>query len=425
MNKLVANQYIQILKEELVPAIGCTEPIAIAYASAKARATLGDVATRIDVYCSGNMIKNARCVTVPNTHELSGIEASAVIGMVGGNDLEGLQVIANVCDEHIKQAQVYLNQGICHVHHLKSDASLHIIMEMINNKDKVSVEIKDTHTNIVKITKNNEIIYESEKTGSQYQSKLINRDILNVDDIYHFAKGTPLDEVKDIINQQIKCNMAIAEEGLKGEYGIGIGQVLLDSIVDCSIFTKCKAYAAAASEARMGGCSMPVITNSGSGNQGMTASVPVIVYAKDRGYSEEELLRALLFSNLITIHQKTGIGRLSAFCGAVSAACASGAALSFIEGGTLKQIEMCIINTLANIPGIVCDGAKVSCAAKIATCLDAAFMSHLLAMENRCYKCHEGILKKNIEETISAVGRIGRYGMKTCDEEILDIILDK
>lgn len=424
MNKLVTNQYLQILNEELVPALGCTEPIAIAFAAAKAKEVLKKEATRIDVYCSGNMIKNARCVTIPNTHCLSGIEASAIVGMVKGDVSAGLQVISSLDEKSVVHARELLKQGICHVHHLKTESPLHIVVELSESDTLVRVEIKDMHTNIVKIMKNDEILYEMNHT-QEHEKQSVGRKILNVEDIYHFSKTVDIAHIKALLDQQIECNLAIAQEGLKGNYGVGLGKMLLEEFMDAPLLTKCKAYAAAASEARMGGCAMPVITNSGSGNQGMTTSIPLIVYAQAKGYHEERLYRALIFSNLLTIHQKTSIGRLSAFCGAVSAACSSGAAFTFIEEGSLQQIEMTIHNTLANIPGIVCDGAKVSCAAKIATCLDAAFMSHLLALNNKCYKCDEGIIKKSIEDTISAVGRIGRIGMKTCDIEILDIILDK
>lgn len=424
MDNLVTNQYIQILNEELVPALGCTEPIAIAYAAAKAREVLGKEASQIEVYCSGNMIKNARCVTIPNTHCLSGIEASALVGMVKGDVSAGLQVISNLDEESVAHARELLNQGICHVHHLKTDSPLHILIELIADNHHAWVEIKDMHTNIVKVTLDDETLFEI-NDEHQHSSEHVDRKILSVDAIYHFAKEVDLALIQPLLDQQIKCNLAISEEGLKGNYGVGLGKMLLEEFMDAPLLTKCKAYAAAASEARMGGCAMPVITNSGSGNQGMTTSVPLIVYAQAKGYSMEQLHRALVFSNLLTIHQKTSIGRLSAFCGAVSAACSSGAAFTFIEEGSLKQVEMTIHNTLANIPGIVCDGAKVSCAAKIATCLDAAFMSHLLALKNKCYKCDEGIIKKSIEDTISAVGRIGRIGMKRCDDEILDIILTK
>lgn len=425
MDKQQYNSYLQILKEELVPAMGCTEPIAIAYAAAKARDVLGSMPERCVVKCSGNIIKNARCVTVPNTDGLKGIDASAMIGIVAGNSEKELEVISKVSNEQINETKSYLQKGFCEVDLLDTEISLHLIVEVYKADEWASVEIKYAHTHITKIMKNGEVIFEAEETDDKYLGVFIDRSILSVASIYEFANEVNLEDIKELIGLQIDYNMAMAKEGLTGKYGIGIGKVLLEAHPIGCAETKIKAYTAAASEARMSGSALPVMTNSGSGNQGMTSSIPVILYAKEKGLSEEMLYRGLVFSNLITIHQKTLIGRLSAFCGAVSASCASGAAITYLAGGSVEQIAYTITNTLANISGIVCDGAKASCGAKIASSLDGAIMGHHLAMANQAYEAHTGILKGCIEETIAAVGRLGKYGMYQTDREILDIMLGK
>ncbi|MEN8078163.1 L-serine ammonia-lyase, iron-sulfur-dependent, subunit alpha [Clostridioides difficile] len=418
------NDYLQILKEELVPAMGCTEPIAIAYAAAKAREMLGKMPDKIIARCSGNIIKNAMCVTVPNTGDLVGIKASAIIGVLAGDSSKELEVINEVNEEHIKEANKLMNEEYCFVERLETDIQLHIEMEVCSDEDSAIVEIKYAHNNISKIVKNGVVLLEGNEDPSKYLGVFIDRSILNVNDIFEFANSVDIKDIKPLLDKQIEYNITIAEEGLKGEYGVGIGKVLMKCYPE-SIVTKLKVYVAAASEARMSGSSLPVMTNSGSGNQGMATSIPVIIYAKEKGLSEEQLYRGLVFSNLMTIHQKTGIGRLSEFCGAVSAGCASGAAITYLEGGTLEQINKTVTNTLANISGIVCDGAKASCAAKIATSVDASMMAHYLAMEDQSYSSNTGILKENIEATITAVGRLGKEGMKETDKEILEIMLEE
>lgn len=424
MEETMYKEYLQILKEELVPAMGCTEPIAIAYAASKARDVLGEMPDRIIVKCSGNIIKNAKCVTVPNTNGLIGINASAIIGVVAGNSDRELEVINEVTEEDIRETNKLMSENICSVEILKSDVQLHLLVEVYSKNESATVEIKYAHTNITEITKSGQVMFKAEESDSKYLGVFIDRKILNVKKIYEFSNTVNLEDIKEILDKQIDYNIKIAEEGLKGIYGIGIGKILLESGGDTSVVTKLKAYAAAASEARMSGSSLPVMTNSGSGNQGMTTSIPVIIYAKEKNLSMEELYRGLVFSNLMTIHQKTGIGRLSAFCGAVSAGCASGAGITYLENGSLEQINNTVTNTLANISGIVCDGAKASCAAKIATSIDAAMMSHYLAMAHQGYTANTGILKENIEDTITAVGRLGKEGMRQTDKEILDIMLE-
>lgn len=418
------SKFLSILKEELVPAMGCTEPIAIAYAASKARDVLNEKIERIEVLCSGNIIKNTKCVIVPNTGNLVGIEASAIIGILAGKTEKELEVISEVSKEAIEKTKALTETDFCTVHLLDTNKVLHIIINAFGKEHSCSVEICDAHTHIRKIVFDNNTIFEDSENEDKYLGTYTDRSFLIVEKIYDFASNCNLEDIRPLIQRQIQYNMCIANEGLKGTYGIGIGKVLLESS-DKNVITLMKAYTAAASEARMSGCSLPVVTNSGSGNQGITASVPIIVYAKEKGKTKEQLWRTLVFSNLMTIHQKTSIGRLSAFCGAVSAACAAGSAITYIEGGSVQQIKDTITNTLANIPGIVCDGAKATCAAKIATSLDASMMAHVLAMDNRVYDTHLGILKEDIENTISAVGHIGKYGMKSTDTEILHIMLDE
>lgn len=416
-------EYIQILKEELVPAMGCTEPICIAYASAKATEVLGSEPDKILARCSGNIIKNVKSVIIPNSGNLKGIEASAILGAVGGNASKKLEVLNDVSEQAIQRThELFTTEGYCQVELLVSEVPLHLIVTVFKGKEQVSVEIKYSHANICKITKNDEVIFEQAEDTNKYLGTFIDRSILNVADIKDFADTVDLSKISCLLDKQIACNMRIAEEGFTGKYGLGIGKIILDNYKN-DIYAKVKAYAAAGSEARMSGSILPVVTNSGSGNQGMATSIPIIVYAKEKGFDEEKLYRSLTFANLITIHQKTFIGRLSAFCGAVSASCASGAAITYIEGGTLEQIKNTVINTLANIAGIVCDGAKASCAAKIASSLDAAIMAHHLAMNDKVYEPFSGLVKEDIEQTIGCIGRLGKEGMKQTDIEILNMML--
>lgn len=416
-------KYLRILEEELVPALGCTEPIAIAYAAAKARDFLGAFPISVNVFCSGNIIKNVRSVVVPNTGGQRGIEVSALAGIVGGNaDLE-MEVLSKLETRHADEIEELLKQEICQVRALDSQKPLHIIVEVSSEQDSVKVEIHDFHTNVVKIERNGETILKKSVSAESYLGTMTDRSILNVNDIFDFAETVEFENVRELIKQQINNNLAIAEEGLTGRYGVNIGTTLLN-YGSPSIFNRIKAYTASASEARMSGCELPVTTNSGSGNQGIASSVPVIIYAQEKGIPEERLIRALALSNLLTIHQKTLIGRLSAFCGVVSASCSSGAAITYLAGGSLEQIKMTITNTLANVSGIVCDGAKPSCGIKIAASLDAAMMAHLLAMDNKAYLPGDGLVKSNIEDTISSVGRMACHGMKETDKQILKIMLE-
>lgn len=421
MDKKLSEQFFDILREELVPALGCTEPIAIALASAKAKDVLGRIPDLIVAKCSGNLIKNVKCVIVPNTENLIGIEASAIVGAVGGDFSKGMEVLKDVTSEQLEKAKALFAKKICKVQLLETPLNLHLIITAYAGDDVAEVEVRNLHDNITRIEKNGKTLYSASEHDGLYYGVLTDRSILSFDRIYEFAETMPAERLREVFTPQIENNMRIAEEGLTGKYGVGIGTSLIGN--DSGIAAKIKGYAAAASEARMSGCILPVITNSGSGNQGITASIPVIVYAKEKGIGEEKLLRALALSNLLTIYQKTFIGRLSAFCGAVSAAAASGGAITYLAGGTPDQIKMTLINALANVSGIVCDGAKASCGAKISAGLDASITGHYLAMDNKFYQPHTGILQSDIDETIGAVGRMAVEGMRDTDKVILKIML--
>lgn len=418
----IIEDYIKILESELVPAMGCTEPIALAYGGARAREVLGEMPEKVIAKCSGNIIKNVRCVTIPNSKGLVGIEAGVLLGIAGGNAQKQMEVLEDAADEDIEKAKDMLKKGVCKVEFLDSSSVLHIILELYTEEHSAVVEIRDGHTNITSIRKDGKEMLEGAALV-EHDDTDERKVILNMENIKEFADTVELSKVQHLIERQITCNMAIANEGMKGGYGLGLGKLLVESYPD-TILNQMKAYAAAGSEARMGGCDLPVIINSGSGNQGIASSVPVVVYARIKQVDQETLYRSLVFSNLLTIYQKTYIGKLSAFCGAVSASCASGAALTYMVGGTLDQIKMTVENTLANIPGIICDGAKISCAAKIATSLDAAIMAHNLAMKNKVYAPYTGILQEDTPETISCVGYIGKEGMKQTDKEILKIMIE-
>lgn len=420
MEKEWQEEFIKILREELVPAMGCTEPIALAYGAAKGREVLGCEPERIVAKCSGNMIKNVRCVTIPNSGGLMGIETACILGGLAGDSSAGMEVLERVGEPERIRARELLKKGCCSVEFLDSDIPLHFIIELSASGHTAQVEIKHAHTNIVSVIKDKAVIFEKTEEGEKGYTT--DRSKLSLETIKTFADEVELALVRDLYERQIRYNMDIAYEGISGDYGIGIGRTIRESYAD-GVVTRMKAFAAAASEARMGGCDMPVIINSGSGNQGIASSVPVIVYAREMNIPTQRLYRSLVFSSLLTIYQKEFIGKLSAFCGAVSASCASAAAITYMTGGTIQQIKATIDNTLANIPGIICDGAKISCAAKIASSLDASMMAHYLAMQGKEYEAYTGILKEDAGETISCVGYIGKVGMQQTDKEIIKMML--
>jgi L-cysteine desulfidase len=412
--------FLSILGEELIPAMGCTEPIALAYAAAKAREHMSFEPERIVARCSGNMIKNVRCVAIPNSNGMIGIEAAVALGAFGGNAELGMEVLEAVTANDRKKVSDFITDGKCVVEYLVSDVPLHFVLELTCSDETVTIEVQHSHMNITSICKNSEIIF---SRAADNETHVTDRSILNIESIKEFTDNIEIEKIKKIFDRQIRYNMDIAYEGISGNYGLGIGRMIRSCYAD-GVVTRMKAYAAAASEARMSGCDMPVIINSGSGNQGIASSVPVIVYARENDIPQERLYRALAFSALLTIHQKDHIGKLSAFCGAVSASCAACAAITYMLGGSIKQIKATIDNTLANIPGIICDGAKISCAAKIASSIDAAMMAHFLAMQDKGYDAFTGILKEEAEETISCVGYIGKIGMRETDREIVKLMLN-
>lgn len=419
-NKEVYDNYVEILNNELVPALGCTEPIAIAYAAAKAKALLGREPKRVEVWCSGNIIKNVKAVTVPNTGNLKGINAAAIAGIVGGNPEMGLQVLEHISNEDINTIKKLLNEDFSKTCFAEGVDNLYIAVKVISDNESAEVCIKKSHTNICMTKKNDVVIFEKNDNNDE---KVIGGDraLLNIKNILEFANIVKIDDIKQVISNQICMNTAIADEGLKNDYGVAVGKTLLKCYGN-DIKVRAKARAAAGSDARMSGCSMPVVINSGSGNQGMTVSLPVIEYAKELGVSKEKLYRALVVSNLTSIHQKTAIGKLSAYCGAVSAACGSGAGITYLHGGDYEEISRTITNTIANIGGIVCDGAKPSCAAKIASAVDAAIMAHYMSAQNKVFQSGDGLVKNNVENTIKSIGRMGNQGMKSTDIEILKIM---
>ena len=421
------NQFIAILQEELVPALGCTEPIAIAYAGAHARALLGNIPDRVCIKSSGNIIKNVKSVTVPNSGNMKGIPAAAAIGIIGGNPDKGLEVLADITEADIARTKEFLEKIPCKVSLLDTVASLHFIVEVFAGADSASVEIIHQHTNIVRTTKNGKEVLSVPFDPASANAALTDRSGLSVKKILEFADTIDLDRVRPILERQIDYNTRIAQEGLEHRYGINAGANLLkaaEAEQAVTVKIRAQAVAAAGSDARMSGCTLPVVTNSGSGNQGLTASLPVIVFAEEKKLSHDKLLRGLLVSNLIAIHQKTRIGRLSAYCGAVSAGCGSGAAVTYLSGGSYEQVCETITNTLAVVSGIVCDGAKPSCASKIASSVDAALNAHYLAMQNRVFEPGEGIVKGDIEKTIAGVGAVAADGMRETDKVILHIMVD-
>ena len=422
LDEQIRNAFLAILREELIPAMGCTEPIALAYAAARAREFLPGEPVRMKTACSGNMIKNVRSVQIPHSGGMHGIEAAVILGAVGGDAGLGMEVLSPVTQDAIEKTRRMREANACKVEYLDSEIPLHFTVEVSDGENTVFTEVKYEHLNIVKIVRNGDVLKDMDMAGEEETTA--DRSLLSMERIKAFADEVDLGLVRDLIERQIRYNMDIAYEGISGNYGLGIGRVLRSSYPDSDV-TRMKAYAAAASEARMDGCDMPVIINSGSGNQGIASSVPVIIYAREHDIPQEKLYRALLFSALLTIYQKEFIGKLSAFCGAVSASCASGAAVTYLCGGTLDQIKATVGNTLANIPGIICDGAKVSCAAKIASSLDAAMMAHYLSMNGQEYQAYTGILKEEIGETISCVGQIAKDGMKQTDQEIVKLMLEK
>lgn len=413
--------YINVLKEELIPAMGCTEPIAIAYAGAIAREHLGCLPERVEIEVSGNIIKNVKSVIVPNTGGLRGIEVAAAAGIVAGDAAKELKVISEVSTEAVSAIHKFLETTPITVNFSDSKKIFDIMITVYGNGHSAYVRICEFHTNVVEIREDAKYVLQKD-VAVEDSLGFTDRGFMNVQEIIEFADTARIEDVKDILDLQIECNVNISEEGLAGDYGANIGKVLLKTYGTDDVKIRAKAKAAAGSDARMNGCEMPVVINSGSGNQGITASIPVIEYAKELGVSDEKRYRDLLVSNLITIHLKSGIGRLSAYCGAVSAGCASGAGIAYLYGGGVDEVSHTIVNSLAITSGIICDGAKASCAAKIATAIDAGILGYHMCKEGQQFYGGDGIVSKGVENTIKNVGQLAKEGMATTDQEILKIM---
>ena len=411
--------YVQILKEELVTAMGCTEPIAISYAAARARAVLGELPEKIVVKASGSIIKNVKSVVVPNTGGLRGIEAAAAAGVVCGNENKKLEVLSEIESEDIERIKGYLGQADIKVEYQETGRTFDLSVCVYKEHSQASVRITDYHTNIVQIEKNWEFIRDDLKDEKIEKA---NRDVLSMENIWEFVRCADIEDVKETLDKQIECNMKIAREGIRGNYGANIGSILLKMEGD-AVQVRAKAMAAAGSDARMNGCGLPGVINSGSGNQGITCSVPVLVYGESLNCDIEKIYRALLLSNLTAIYIKAGIGTLSAYCGAVSAGAAAGAGIAYLHGGGYEEIKHTVVNALAIVSGIVCDGAKASCAAKIASSVEAGIVGYYMYLNEQEFCAGEGIVAEGIDRTIENIGILGKEGMKETNKKIIEMMI--
>lgn len=420
--KEIYSAYTEILKEELMAAMGCTEPIALAYAAAIARRELNDLPDKVLVQTSGSIIKNVKSVIVPNTGHLKGIPAAVSAGIVAGNPDKELEVIADVSKDDIKNIEKFMQEKEIVVEHLDEGIIFDIVITLYKGEDYAKVHIINSHTNVVLVEHNHQVLKSSDCLNDM-PSDTAKYELLNMKDIWDYINHVELVDIKDILDRQIAYNMAIAEEGLQADYGANIGKVILSSDAN-SLKARAAAMAAAGSDARMNGCELPVIINSGSGNQGITVSVPVITYAKELKATDEQLYRALALSNLTAIHQRTPIGRLSAYCGAVNAGAAAGAGIAYLSGGDYEAVIHTVVNALAIVSGIICDGAKASCAGKIAFAVEAGILGYNMYMQGQQFYGGDGIVKKGIEDTLKSVGRLGKDGMKGTNEEIIKNMLE-
>lgn len=423
--------HLAILQRELKVALGCTEPIAIAYAGAVARQVLGKMPENCRIRCSGNIIKNVKGVTVPNSGGLRGIRVAATLGIVGGDAEKKLAVLENVTDQNRETMRELLEQGFCTCELIKDVENLYIITEVSNGNDRVLVELQEQHDNITKIEKNGEVLFEGPTKLSE--KAIQNADVgkIDIQSILTFAGGVDLDDVSELLEKQVTYNSAISYEGLQGDWGVQAGKSLVCNHQSTDFRIKARAVASAGSDARMSGCALPVVINCGSGNQGITITMPIVEYAKEYSVKTELMYRALTLANLIAVHQKKYIGRLSAYCGVVSAATASACGVAYMmlkERGNEEDIYQVLCRTITNsictIGGMVCDGAKSSCATKISVAVECALMAMDLAMEGHVFQPGEGLTMDNAEDTIQAVGRMGRDGMHETDIEILNIMVE-
>ena len=422
MTEEIKKRYLEILKDELIPAMGCTEPISLAYAAALARRILGEIPSRTVLKVSANIIKNVKSVVVPNTGGLRGINAAVAAGIVAGNADAELEVLASITESQKAEIAKYLDTAEISVLPSGGNCVFEIEIEVSSGSSSALVHFAGDHTNVVRIVKDGATVFEKPYAADGEHSKPY-RDLLSIEKIVDYAREVEIADIEPIISRQIEYNTAIAKEGLRGNWGAGIGKILLSSYGD-SVSNRAKAMAAAGSDARMSGCELPVIINSGSGNQGMTASLPVIVYAEELGVSRERLVRALVVSNLVTIHMKTGIGCLSAYCGATSAGCGAAAGITYLYGGDAHAISHTIVNAVAINSGMICDGAKANCAAKIASAVEAGLLGMQMQLHGSQFFAGEGIIVKGVENTIKNVGDLARIGMKETDVEIIRMMTD-
>jgi len=422
---ILYTQHLNILREELVPAMGCTEPIAIAFGAAKARTVLGELPDRVEVQVSANLIKNSKSVVVPNTGGLKGIAAAVAAGTVAGDADKSLQVLSTITPDQHKGVQRYLDQGRVDVQALESEHTFDLKITVFNKAECATVRISRYHTNIVSITKNDEILFEHKDADAQPVGTVhTDRSCLSITSIIDFAESVEISEVQNLLEQQITYNSQIADEGLAGEWGANIGSTLMD-VWGNDVKVRAKARASAGSDARMSGCELPVMIVTGSGNQGITVSVPVIEYARELGSSHENLLRALILSNLVAVHLKSGIGWLSAYCGVVSAGAAAAAGIAWLHGGGQDVINQTLVNSLGSVSGIICDGAKPACASKIAASVEAGILGFYMAKGGHHFKGGEGIVKDDIESTIANVAKLGHDGMRETDKIIINMMLNE
>lgn len=421
-NSLTYQTYVRILERELVPAMGCTEPIAIAYCAAKARSVLGTLPDVIQIEASGNIIKNVKSVVVPNTGKRRGIAVAAAAGALYGDETAAYEVIAHVSDLQKEKLPDYLESLKLTVEPAQSDYVLDITVTAAKGDSYAKVRAVNEHTNLVLVEKDGQVL-KSKAIENTANPDMPDYSLLNIEDILDFADSCALSDVEAPLARQIALNSTIADEGLKNDYGANIGKVLMKTYGN-DIRNRAKARAAAGSDARMNGCELPVVINSGSGNQGMTASLPVIEFAKELKADQDKLYRALLVSNLVTLHEKTGIGRLSAYCGAISAGAGAGAGIAYLYGGGYKEVAHTIVNALAITSGVVCDGAKSSCAAKIAAAVDAGILGYEMYMQGQQFYGGDGLVRKGVENTIRNISRLGKVGMRETDREIIRMMTE-
>lgn len=420
MERELIDRYIAILREELVPATGCTEPIAIAYCAAKLRELLVGEPKRIRAVLSGNILKNVKSVVVPNTGGRKGIQPAIAAGMVAGDASRDLQVISELPEEKLAELDKFLKTVSVEVTCGNSPCKLDIDLEAFSEGHSARVRITNHHTNIVLLSRDNEVLLERPVVEAA-EEKLTDKSCLTVENIVRFADTVELPPIAPLLQRQIDYNSAIAQEGLSGRWGAQIGKILLDDFGN-DVMQQAKAYAAAGSDARMSGCEKPVVILSGSGNQGITACMPVVVYARHIGASSQQLLRALIVSDLITVHQKSGIGRLSAYCGAISAGVGAGAGICYLLGGDYSAVAHTVVNAVAILSGTICDGAKPSCAAKIAAAVEAGILGYRMYLHNREFRSGEGIVAASVDDTIANVGLLAHDGMRQTDDTILRIM---